>query len=528
MEEKDKRIEKIFAEAAYDSPDVTHLLLAGQGTRVSYAETYYRARCLAGALQKRGVGFGDRVASFLYNTREAYELYIACGLLGAITVAVNTQSKPRELKKLFADCEPKALICSNFYLERMIGHVLPASVEVRVVTHLSENTGVAGWLNYDLLMQSAPCVHPVNQGGPKDPAVMIYSSGTTGEPKGILLSHQALIDNALLASRVLGLNCTDRSLTLLPIFSSFGFAFDFLQMGLLRASVVILPAFSETEALDAIERYRVTFLAGVPVMFSRLFTPSLIEARQLDSLRLMDVGGGPVSPRLKSDLKKTLGVTVCESYGMTEISPVASVQSLNDDPESSSCGLPLPGFEVKVVDSGGEPVPRGKPGELLFQSPTFMLSYWNKPEQTAKTLAGGWLHSGDYGYRDEKGNIHILDRTKDMIVTNGFNVYPKEVENIIMELASVQSVAVVGIKDDVRGEQVFAFVELHPGGHLDPSDVINYCDQHLARFKVPREVIMIPEIPLTASGKIQRFKLRELATQQQKEPGQKHTESVGA
>lgn len=528
MEEKDKRIEKVFAEAAYDSPDVTHLLLAGQGTRVSYAETYYRARCLAGALQKRGVGPGDRVASFLYNAREVYELYIACGLLGAITVAVNTHSKSRELQKLFADCEPRALICSNLYLDRMIGNVLPASVQVRVVTHLPENTGVAGWLNYDLLMQSAPCMHPANQGRPQDPAVMIYSSGTTGEPKGILLSHQALIDNALLASQALGLNRSDRSLTLLPMFSSFGFAFDFLQMGLLRASVVILPTFSETDALDAIERYQVTFLAGVPVMFARLFAPDFIEARRLDSLRLMDVGGGPVSPRLKSDLKKTLGATVCESYGMTEISPVASVQSLNDDPESSSCGPPLPGFDVKVVDSEGKPVPRGEPGELLFKSPTFMLGYWNKPEQTAEALAGGWLHSGDYGYWDEKGNIHILDRTKDMIVTNGFNVYPKEVESLIMELESVQSVAVVGIKDEIRGEQVFAFVELRPGQHLDPSDVIHYCDQHLARFKVPREVVVIPEIPLTASGKIQRFKLRELALQQQKEPGQKHMELVDA
>ena len=514
MEEKDKRIDRIFAQAAIDSADRTHLLLPSLGlqSQVNYAQTYEQAACLAGALQKMGVKAGDRVASFLTNSREVYDFYIACSLLGAIGVALNTLSTSRELKSILADCEPVGLICSESFLDRMQSDTLPDCVQIKIVAHSAKSTTATGWHHYGRLLDSASPAEANVNNQPDDPGFMIYSSGTTGAPKGILLSHKALVDNLILTSKFLGLRPDDRTITLLPLFSSFGFAFDFLQVALLRASVVILPEFTEQVALDAIEQYQLTFLAGVPTMFARMFDPSLTKGRDLSSVRLIDVGGGPVSTRLKRELKSKLGITACESYGMTEISPVASIQHLNDDPNSSSCGPPLPGFKVKILGRDGQTVATGEPGEILLQSPTFMLRYWNKPEQTAAALQNGWLHSGDFGYLDDDGNIHILDRTKDMIVTNGFNVYPKEVENVIAELDEVQMVAVVGVKNEMRGEIIHAFVEPRPGKTIDSERVINHCREYLARYKVPWGVTEIHEVPLTASGKIRRFKLREMAS----------------
>jgi long-chain acyl-CoA synthetase len=343
--------------------------------------------------------------------------------------------------------------------------------------------------------------------------MMIYSSGTTGTPKGILLSHQGLVDNARMTSGVLGYRDTDRFITLLPSFSSFGFSFDFAQAALVGAATVILPQFSPERAIDLIDRYRVTCLAGVPTMFAKMFDPAMLGSSDVSSLRLIDVGGGPVAVRLKTDLRSVYGIETVESYGLTEISPVASVQAPGCGDEGASCGPPLPGIEVSVVNGAGKPVSVGEAGELLFRSKTTMVGYWGKPELTAETLRDGWLHTGDIGKVDTDGNIHILDRLKDVIVTNGFNVYPKEVENAICELDAVQSAAVVGVPHAIRGEDICAFVVPKPGAALTETDVVSHCQECVGKFKVPRLVVVLDQLPLTANGKIQRFELRRRAAE---------------
>ncbi|MEK7385999.1 MAG: AMP-binding protein, partial [candidate division NC10 bacterium] len=235
-----------------------------------------------------------------------------------------------------------------------------------------------------------------------------------------------------------------------------------------------------------------------------------MAGRDLTCLRLIDVGGGPVPEKLKQDLRTTLGCETVESYGLTEISPVASVQKPGEPTRPGSCGPPLPGIEARVVDEADRDVPPGQSGELIFRCRTVMLGYWKQPELTERTLRGGWLHSGDIGTIDEAGNLYILDRLKDMIVTSGNNVYPKEVENVIFDHPAVQSVAVVGLPDEVRGENVHAFVVLAPGARATAEAIVEHCGRNLARFKVPRGVTFIDELPLTGSGKIRRFKLREL------------------
>jgi long-chain acyl-CoA synthetase len=502
------RIDELITTQAERRPDAVHLILP-DGSFARYADTAARARSLASALSGSGVRPGDRVASFMGNSRELYEFFVACGLLGAIGVPFNTLSTAREIDRIVADCEPRAFIVESRFLDRVAEASL-ASVGCRIVAQ-----GLAdGWLSYDETVSATPRKNvSADSQQTGQPAMMIYSSGTTGTPKGILLSHQGLVDNARMTAGVLEYRDTDRFITLLPSFSSFGFSFDFAQAALVGAATVILSQFSPERAIDLIDRYRVTCLAGVPTMFARMFDRSMLGSSDVSSLRLIDVGGGPVAVRLKSDLRSIYGIETVESYGLTEISPVASVQPPGRVNEGASCGPPLPGVEVSVVNSAGEPIPVGDAGELLFRCKTTMVGYWGKPELTAETLRGGWLHTGDIGKLDADGNIHILDRLKDVIVTNGFNVYPKEVENTICELDAVQTAAVVGVPHAIRGEDICAFVVPKPGAALAEADIVSHCQKYIGKFKVPRLVVMINEFPLTANGKIQRFELRKRAAE---------------
>jgi long-chain acyl-CoA synthetase len=502
------RVDELITIPAENRPDAVHMILP-DGSFARYADTAARAHGLAAALAGSGVRPGDRVACFMGNSRELYEFFVACGLLGAIGVPLNTLSTAREIERIFADCEPGGFIAESRFLDRVPSASL-ANIPCLIVTQDAAD----GWRPYEELVRASEKSGAL--AGCEDasqPAMMIYSSGTTGTPKGILLSHQGLVDNARMTSGVLGYRNTDRFITLLPSFSSFGFSFDFAQAAVAGAATVILPQFSPEQAVQLIERYRVTCLAGVPTMFAKMFDRAILDGHDVSSLRLIDVGGGPVAVRLKRDLRSIYGIETVESYGLTEISPVASVQIPGLGEQGGSCGPPLPGIEVMVADDAGQPVPVDHSGELLFRCNTFMVGYWGQPELTADTLRGGWLHSGDIGKVDEAGNIHILDRLKDVIVTNGFNVYPKEVENAICELDAVQTAAVVGVPDAIRGENICAFVVVKPGMALAETEVATHCRKYVAKFKVPRLVVIIDQLPLTANGKIRRFELRRRATE---------------
>jgi acyl-CoA synthetase (AMP-forming)/AMP-acid ligase II len=500
-------VDEVFAKAAREAGDAIHLVLADR-SQITYAETFERAARLAGSFVAAGVTRGDIVAGFMRNSRELVEFYIACGIAGAIGCAINGMSTAREVERIFADCTPSAIVAEGRFLDRVpVGPVLDA-MHLRIVTR--ELTAPTGWHAYDRLIEKTPVLSPIVGATPDDPAVMIYTSGTTGAPKGILLRHGAVVENAAMTLDVLRATAADRYMTILPLFSSFGYSFDFLQVGLLRASLVILDQFDELLAIDLIDRFKVTFLAGVPTMFARMFDRANIGERDITSLRLIDVGGGPVSPRLKQMLSKDYGIDVVESYGLTEISPVASVQRPGKNNPLGSCGPPLPGIEVRVVGLDGVEARLGEPGELQFRGPTAMLCYWHQPELTAEALKDGWLRSGDVGKVDDQRNIHILDRTKDMIVSNGFNVYPKEVENAIAELPEVQSVAVVSVLDEIAGEKIHAYVVIKPGRNLSEAQVLDHCGKSLSAYKRPEAVHFIDAMPLTGSGKILRVKLREM------------------
>lgn len=504
MTQRVHRIDRILFDASRDSGNKTFLLTL-DGTEISYGAVFEQASRLAAVIVAAGIAPGERVLALLDNSRETIEFYTGCAIAGVIGVAVNSHSTAAEIASLMADCTPDGIVTQPRFLERLSAIAAVSELRLRLLIGQS----APGWLQWEPALAASPPL-PLNADFTDDAAaIMIYSSGTTGQPKGILLSHRGVVLNALATIEALGYRTGDRSLTLLPLFSSFGFAFDFLHVAIMRNSTVLMAKFDEIAALDCIERFRVTFLGGVPTMFSRMFSAENVAGRNISSLRLMDVGGGPVSPRLKRTLKHDFGISVVESYGLTEISPVASVQRNSDNPDTESCGPALKGFEVRAVGPDGRELPPGEPGELLFRTPTFMLGYWNQPDLTAKTLRDGWLWTGDIGAIDEKGEIHIRDRTKDMIVSNGFNVFPKEVENVIVQIEGVRECAVVGIPDEIRGETISAFIVLRPGASLTAEAVIARCSEQLSRYKVPREIHFIDQMPLTASGKIRRHILRD-------------------
>ncbi len=501
-------IDGIFASRAAECGEQTHLVLA-DGSRCSYEETFSRARRFAGVLRSAGIERGDRFATFMGNSRVLYEVYIGCSLAGVTVVPVNILNTARENGALLTDCTPKGLITQSALKPALPDEIVPDTLSLRLIADRAPASGENSWRDYESALAEADpgSAEPLSR--PDDAAMISYSSGTTGRPKGIVLGHRQLLANARLVVDTLGYQPTDRFLTLLPSFHLFGYAFDFLYCGLVGGEMVVMPAFDPDTALQAIERHRITVLAGVPMMFVNMFDPARLGAQDVSSLRLIDVGGGPVPVSLVRNLKDKIGIDTVESYGLTEISPVASVQLPGRPAPEGSCGPVLKGIEVRIVDGAGEDVPVGEPGELLFRSDTFMLGYWNQQELTEETLRGGWLHTGDIGRIDKDGNIFILDRIKDMIVTNGFNVFPKEVENVLFGHQGVQAAAVVGVPHEVRGEDVVSFVIAAPGQTPTATELIDYCRQNLARFKVPRAVTFVDELPLTASGKIRRFRLRQ-------------------
>lgn len=499
------RVDTLFMHNAATLAGRTHLILPDHSTQ-TYDATYERARRIAQVIVGAGVARGDRVLVFCANSRELVEMYIACSLAATICVPVNTLTTARELINTAADCAPRAAFIQAQFMERLSPQFLAHDLMLKVVI----GGAIAGWSSYDgLVERGTPIAGPLSL-DPEDPSVMIYSSGTTGLPKGILLRQRAVIDNALMTNTVMRYQMSDVFVTMLPLFSSFGYCWDFLMAGQCGAKTVLLPRFDPGIVADLVERHRITTLIGVPTMFARIFDPENIKGRDFSSVRLMDVGGGPVSDRLKHDLKQTFGIEIVESYGLTEISPVSSVQIPWGVHKVGSCGPALPGIEVKVLDENDREVAPNIAGELCFRCSTFMIGYWNKPELSERTLRDGWLHSGDIGIVDEDGHIHFRDRLKDMIVSSGNNVYPKEVENAVCEHPAVQSCAVIGIPDEIRGENVHAFVILKSGAKLTEADVVSHCSDLIGRHKLPRGVTFLDELPLTASGKIQRFQLREM------------------
>ena len=472
-------------------------------TSVSYGQLKQDALRLAQTMQTNGIGKGDRVALYLPNIPAFAVCYYAVVSLGAIAVSVNSMLKSEELKYILNDSGTK-LVCStdellpNLPLDDCpdLNSVLVCEGESQghptIEQWLNQGTDEGGYLDLD----------------PDDPAVLLYTSGTTGFPKGATLSHGNVVSNAWSTVHHAGFDKEDRMILFLPLFHVFGQNFIMNATFMACGTVVLHRRFDPVQVLESIVKNRVTMFFAVPTIYIHLLNMDL-SAYDLSSVRYEFSAAATMPREISAQWTNLFGRPVYEGYGLTECSPFACY---NHDfrHKFGSVGTPIENFEIKIFDENDEVVPTGEWGEIVIKGPGVMQGYWNKPEETAVALRGGWLHSGDIGKMDEEGYVFIVDRVKDMINVAGLKIWPAEVEQYLYQHPDIKEVAVYGIPHPEKGEVVKATVVTKEGANVTSEGIKTYCRDNMAVYKVPAEVDIVQELPKSATGKILKRILKGL------------------
>ncbi len=478
------------------TPDSVAMKL--DGLEVSFAQLEDSAACVAGYLASIGVGAGDRVGLMLPNVPGFASIYYGILRVGAVVVPMNVLLKARETSFYLSDPQAKAVFAWHDFAEAAGAGAREAGAEMIVVT-----PGEFG-----ALLGAATPLEEVTPREESDTAVILYTSGTTGTPKGAELTHSNLGRNAEVMHEQLGITDEDIILGSLPLFHSFGQTCS-LNAGIRAgATLTMLPRFDPEKALEIIERDRVTLFMGVPTMYSALLNAPSAESVDASSLRVCISGGASLPVELMRSFEEHFECMILEGYGLSETSPVASFNHPDRGRKPGSIGTPVAGVEMRVVDDAGEPVADGEVGEIVIRGHNVMKGYWNRPEATAEAITGGgWFHSGDMARIDEDGCFFIVDRKKDLIIRGGYNVYPREIEEVIYEHAAVREAAVVGVPHDELGEEIAAFVALKPGAQASPEELQAHVKDQVAAYKYPRYVWLIDELPKGPTGKILKREL---------------------
>lgn len=484
------------------SPDAVAIADDDTGESVTYAQAHERIRRLAALLASdHGIRQGDRVAVLAQNDTATLLLFFATQHLGAILVPVNTRLSAREVAHILGDCAPKLVVA-----ESSLAPLLPQ-------TPFWAYDGPYG-LRSAASDASLGSVAPASGADFDAPCMILYTSGTTGAPKGAILSNRMLFWNSVNTGLRLNLVQQDVTITSAPFFHTGGWnvlTLPFLHRG---AKVILLRKFDPDRVLDLIARERISLLFGVPTMMQMMRQSDSFAGADLTSVRYAIVGGEPMPLPLIRDWHAK-GVPIRQGYGLTEFGP--NVFSLNEEDAErkiGSVGFPNFYIDIRVVDNDGKDVPDGEPGELILRGPVMMDGYWNNPDATADTIRGGWLHTGDIVIRDSEGYVRIVDRKKDMYISGAENVYPAEIEHFLRTHPSIREVAVLGVPDARWGEVGMACIVLKPLSVLSAEDVIAYCDGQLARYKIPKHVRFLDALPKSDSGKILKRSLKQTQTKQ--------------
>lgn len=479
------------------------------GNELGYVDMADRVDRLAGALAARGITAGDRI-SYLGNNHPAYlETLFAAGLIGAVFVPLNTRLAAGELAYQLSDSGSRLLVHAGELAELAAAAIPDTPVEAR----LAVGSPAEGAASYEDAIATAD---PWGTDVPvslDDPAIILYTSGTTGRPKGAVLSHGNMTWNAINVLVDFDVASTEVALLIAPMFHVASLGMGALPTLLKGGTLVLQDRFEPAAVITAIERHRVTSLSGVPTTFQLLAEHPDFATADISSLSKLTCGGSAVPARV-ADAWEAKGLAFANGYGMTETAPGATVlQADRSREKAGSSGLAHYFTDVRIVEPGGGVAPAGTDGEIQISGPNVISGYWNLPEASNQAIVdGGWLRSGDIGHVDEEGFLYVSDRLKDMIISGGENVYPAEVEAVIMELPQVASVAVIGIPDEKWGEVPRAVIELADGAALDAAALRSHLDGRLARYKIPRTVEFVGELPRTASGKIRKATLRTRAT----------------
>jgi long-chain acyl-CoA synthetase len=466
-------------------------------TEITYAQLHAQAQRLAAQLQSDfAVQPGDRVALWLKNCPEFVVAVFGILQAGAVVVPVNNFLKPAEVGYILNDAGIDVLISD-------------AELSAHFPALLTQRASLKFLSVEEFAPEIAVHPSPIENCGRSEPdlAVIIYTSGTTGKPKGAMLSHGNLLHNVDSCRRVLETVTEDCFAVLLPMFHSYMMTVGILLPSTVGGSIVLVKSLHPPRALwQEIFSRRATILPAVPTFYR------LLVGAQLPTplpIRIFISGSAPLPLVVLREFEEKFKVPLIEGYGLSEASPVVSKNPLHGVRKAGSIGIPIPNVEMSVQDDTGKMLGAGETGEICVRGGNVMLGYWNQPAETAKAMRDDWLLTGDMGYRDADGYYYITDRKKDMLIVNGINVYPREIEEVIYQFSGVKEAAVIGVPDARRGEQGLAFVAAAEGQTLDEKALLEFIRDRLADFKVPKQIIFLPALPRNATGKILKTELRK-------------------
>ncbi len=528
----EKPLWAILKDTAENYPENTALWF--EGWQCTYKELYEYSLKFANFLQSLGVQKGDKVAIMLPNVPHYPISYYATLMVGGVVVQLNPLYTPSELEFLLNDSESKVLITLDIFWDTVQRVMDKVNVGRYIVGKIPDFLPFIKGLLYPLVANPKPKAvsfdgfkffrfseflkHPTEPNfpdiNPKDDlAVLQYTGGTTGTPKGVMLTHFNILANTYQSvSWFTQLEPGNEvTLCIIPFFHSYGMTVALNFSVKVAAKMVLMPKYHTKDALKLIQKHKVTLLPGVPQIYATISNHPEVSKYNLRSIKACISGAAPLPLKVKEDFERLTGGKLVEGYGLSEASPVTHCNPIYGLNKPGSIGLPFPDTDAKIVDieDGKKEMSVGEPGELIIKGPQVMKGYWKRPDETALVLRDGWLYTGDIAYMDNDGYFYIVDRKKEMIIVGGFNVYPREVEEVLMKHPKVRDAIVVGIEHPIKGEIVKAYVVLKEGMSASSDELINFCKEHLAPYKIPAEIEFRKELPRTVVGKALRRILKE-------------------
>jgi len=509
-----KTMVEILRETAEKVPDRDALRFYDKA--ITYRELVGLVQAFASALQRIGVEKGDRVAIMLPNCPQYVISYYGILSVGAVVTQVNPMLVERELTFLLNDSGAETIVVLGDLYQRVKAAQAKTNLENIIVVNLqSIKENYVRDLTFEQFLQSSNgIVYPVDIDPEEDLAVLQYTGGTTGRSKGAMLTHRNIAANAYQCyefykeSLVFGEEVT---LTVIPLFHVFAMTSGMNLSILNGATNILLPRFDLEEVLNVIKKEQPTSFPGVPTMYIAITNHPKAEEYGINSIRVCNSGSAPMPLGIMREFESKTGALILEGYGLSEASPVTHCNPPFSDRKPGSIGIGIPLTEYKIVDveTGTREVPYGELGELVIKGPQVMKGYWRMPDETEKTLRDGWLYTGDIAKMDEDGYVYIVDRKKDMIIASGYNIYPRDVEEVLYEHPAVKEAAVIGVPDPYRGETVKAFIVKKDGMDVTEEEIIHFCKANMAAYRVPKIIAFRDELPKTNVGKVLRRALRE-------------------